>query len=86
MSTTTAISSLVEDGGGVLTRLKTLETQHWGLGSGLPRQHHKKASHHSRRQPKQSRDCLALAPHVSFSHSRKRSSSFFRTRNWPRTT
>ena len=36
--------------------------------------------------PGASRDCLALAPHVSFSHSRKRSSSFFSTRNWPRTT
>lgn len=47
---------------------------------------HKKASHHSRRQPEQSLDCLALAPHVSFSHSRKSSSSFFRTRNCPSTT
>lgn len=33
---TTAISSFVEDGGGVLTRLQTLETQCWGLGSGAP--------------------------------------------------
>lgn len=57
----------------------------WGA-EGVPREHYKKASHHSRRHPKQSRDCLALAPHVSFSHSRKRSSSFFSTRNWPRTT
>lgn len=47
---------------------------------------YKKASHHSLRQPKQSPCCLAFAPQVSFSQSRKSSSSFFSTRNCPRTT
>lgn len=47
---------------------------------------YRKASHHSFRQPKQSPCCLVLAPHVSFSQSRKSSSSFFNTRNCPSTT
>lgn len=38
---TTAISSFAEDGG-VLTRLQTLETRCWGLGSGAPREHHRR--------------------------------------------
>lgn len=47
---------------------------------------YRNASHHSFRQPKQSPCCLVLAPQVSFSQSRKSSSSFFSTRNCPSTT
>lgn len=52
----------------------------WKLNAGardwrLPKEPHKKALYHSRRPLRQSQDCLALVPHVSFIHSRKTSSS-----------
>lgn len=47
---------------------------------------HRKLSHHSLRHWWQSPCCLALAPHVSFNQSLNISSSFFKTKNCPKTT
>lgn len=47
---------------------------------------HRKLSHHSFRHWWQSPCCLALAPHVSFNQSLNISSSFFKTKNCPKTT
>lgn len=68
---------------GVQGRILGCRAGFWGARAGWAQ---RKASHHSRRQPEQSRLCLALAPHVSLSHSRNSSSSLRSTRNCPSTT